>query len=462
MQLTSLLDDVPPRCTLWVSSQERNFSCSEVLSWIASCRESLHSLERRKVAIHAQRELDLAIILLTLDGFVSELTILPPTVELETSANIAVETGCDVILSCEESCVLTRTDVPRIQFFDLLEPAPSKNDDGLRRCLPSVESTRWLLPTSGTTGQPKLVSHTVSSLTRSAKSDRTRGANFTWGSLYSLGSFAGLQVFLQSLISGSRFVFLPRDATLTDKIRRLSESGCNALSATPTMWRMILMTEAVKGLELSQITLGGEVVDQAILDALTAQFPKARMTHIYASTEAGVGFVVRDGREGFPVHFAGHSVDGVNIRVADDGTLRIKPASIEQQYADDDRPLVDSDGFIETGDIVERCGDRFVFCGRKSGVINVGGNKVHPQEVESILLRHPDVLLAKVSARKNPFTGSLVEAQAVLHSDSRLSETEAQRVLTDFCRSHLKSYKVPAIIEVVESVSISANGKLSR
>ena len=66
------------------------------------------------------------------------------------------------------------------------------------------------------------------------------------------------------------------------------------------------------------------------------------------------------------------------------------------------------EGFVDTGDIVERRGDRYYFVGRRGGIINVGGLKVHPEEVEAIINRHPDVRMSLVHSRKNPITGAAV------------------------------------------------------
>ncbi len=84
---------------------------------------------------------------------------------------------------------------------------------------------------------------------------------------------------------------------------QLVESGANAVSATPSLWRQILQLPVSAGWDLKQITLGGEIADQRVLDALTSAFPGARIVHVFASTETGAAFSVKDGREGFPVTY---------------------------------------------------------------------------------------------------------------------------------------------------------------
>jgi len=157
------------------------------------------------------------------------------------------------------------------------------------------------------------------------------------------------------------------------------------------------------------VRLSGEIADQAILDHLRACYPRARVGHAYASTEAGVGFEVDDGLAGFPAGMIGRLPSGVEMKV-EDGTLRIRSNRTAVRYVGDGAALADDDGFVDTGDIAERRGDRYFFVGRSNGVINVGGLKVHPEEVEAVINGHPDVRMSLVRPRKSPITGSLVVA----------------------------------------------------
>ena len=109
-------------------------------------------------------------------------------------------------------------------------------------------------------------------------------------------------------------------------------------------------------------------------------FPQAAIGHAYASTEAGVAFAVNDGRAGFPAAFAETIRDGVEMKIVD-GSLRIRSPGAASRYVGNGQALTDADGFVDTGDIVERRGERYYFAGRKGGIINIGGLKVHPEEI---------------------------------------------------------------------------------
>jgi acyl-CoA synthetase (AMP-forming)/AMP-acid ligase II len=339
-------------------------------------------------------------------------------------------------------------------------PAPLVEAPPAQRKASFVES-EWVLATSGTTKFPKLVVHTLRTLSKSVRRDPGVGREFCWGLLYDLNRFAGLQVFFQAILGGSRLVLIPKRMPLEAAIDHLCQSGCNALSATPTMWRRLLMTPGSDKLALRQVTLGGEIADAAVLNALRAAYPMARVVHIYASTEAGVGFAVSDGREGFPVNYLERGVRGVELRVDAEGILQIRPAITGQKYLQEATGLAATDGYLSTGDRVEIVGDRVHFLGRDSGAINVGGNKVQPEEVERVLLSHPAVAFATVLPKQSGIMGALIEARVVLQPQA-LNAKNATAELREWCTSRLERYKVPAFIRIVNEVDMSETGKVSR
>ena len=336
----------------------------------------------------------------------------------------------------------------------------SVNDPGVD--VATARATRIILPTSGTSGVPKLVSHTWATLTRAIKTGGESPCQ-RWGLLYELGRFAGLQVFLQALAARATLIFTDQLPDLEARLELLGALGCDALSATPTMWRKILMSATGRRLPLRQVTLGGEIADDLVLRALASAFPNARITHIYASTEAGVGFSVRDGRAGFPAAFLEDPPGGVELRVDATGRLWLRPPVRGQTYLGAQR-LETPEGWIDSGDLVEQRGDRFYFLGRASGAINVGGDKVFPEEVERVILEMPEIALARVSARRNPIVGAVVEAVVVPHTTpGEVSGTvELARRVRAHCAARLPRHKVPALVQVVNDLKAETTGKLAR
>jgi acyl-coenzyme A synthetase/AMP-(fatty) acid ligase len=149
----------------------------------------------------------------------------------------------------------------------------------------------------------------------------------------------------------------------------------------------------------------------------------------------------------------------VEMKIAE-GSLRIRSDRTARGYIGTAEPLHDADGFVDTGDMVEQRGDRYYFIGRRGGIINVGGLKVHPEEVESIINKHPAVRMSRVSARKNPITGALVQAEIVVEDDA--AESGLASEISALCRANLPPHKVPSRITVVEQLAVTSGGKLAR
>jgi acyl-coenzyme A synthetase/AMP-(fatty) acid ligase len=200
-----------------------------------------------------------------------------------------------------------------------------------------------------------------------------------------------------------------------------------------------------------------------VLDGLSRTFPAASIGHAYASTEAGVGFAVNDGLEGFPADMVTQGRDGVDMKV-EDGSLRIRSLRTAHAYVGRRAAaLADAEGFVDTGDMVELRGDRYHFVGRRGGIINIGGLKVHPEEIEAVINRHADVRMSRAKSRRSPITGAVVVAEVVLadDGDSVRSNDIRDKILAE-CRASLAPHKVPAIVSFVPSLDMTAAGKLAR
>jgi acyl-coenzyme A synthetase/AMP-(fatty) acid ligase len=327
-------------------------------------------------------------------------------------------------------------------------------------------ATEWILLTSGTTGAPKLVLHTLASLT-SALAGQTHPAPGTivWSTFYDIRRYGGLQIFMRALHGGSLLLSDPAE-TVTDFLARAAAAGVTHISGTPSHWRRALMSGALARIAPRYVRLSGEIADQAVVESLRAAFPGVTVAHAFASTEAGVGFEVRDGLAGFPASL----LDGggpVELRVVDD-TLRIRSAGTAQRYLGEGaEPLRGADGFVDTGDWIEQRAGRCYFMGRRGGVINVGGLKVHPEEVEAVINAHPWVRMSLVRARRNAILGAVVTAEVVLADGVSGKEAPPAaealtRELAEACRRSLAPHKVPATIRIVPSLEVSAAGKLVR
>jgi acyl-coenzyme A synthetase/AMP-(fatty) acid ligase len=314
------------------------------------------------------------------------------------------------------------------------------------------------LMTSGTTGLPKIARHRPDALLGRIRDRRAGGdEDRRWLLTYPPSSFAGLQVLLTSFIHG-QVLFCPPDYAIPSLVSSAQEGSVTHVSGTPTFWRSVLMAlgTGVQLPDLKQITVGGETVDQSTLDRLRGKFPQARITHIYASTEAGSVFAVNDEKEGFPATWLEQAVDGVELRVEDD-VLWVRVPRVMLGYVSNHRSAIREDGWLCTGDRVRIEAGRVHFAGRLDQIINVGGSKVFPEDVETVIRQAPGVLDSIVSAMASPITGNVLMAEIV--AEQGFETDEVRRHVASLCRTQLAPFQVPRVIRFVTEIERSASGK---
>ncbi|MCR6645555.1 MAG: acyl--CoA ligase [Terricaulis sp.] len=315
---------------------------------------------------------------------------------------------------------------------------------------------RIFMMTSGTTGAPKIAAHSLGALLSRAQAGASKASpGAKWLLTYQPTGFAGLQVQLTAAITGGVIV-TPNERTPSGFLEAARTGGVTQISATPTFWRSFLMTMRPGDLALRQITLGGEAADQSTLDRVRKAFPDARVTHIYASTEAGVVFSVHDGLEGFPAAWLESAHQGAELRVRD-GFLHIRTPNAMRNYVSDTPQPIQDDGWLATADRVEIRGERAYIVGRDDSTINVGGSKVYPLAIEQFLLQQPGVLEARVFGQPNPISGFLVAAEVVI--EPSLDPAATRSAILAACREALASYQAPRVFKVVDAIAVRASGK---
>jgi acyl-coenzyme A synthetase/AMP-(fatty) acid ligase len=414
-------------------------------------------LQGRSVLLATHAQLTTAAALLELDGIARRIVLCPPELPIEHLPYVMEMADIDGIVSDRAISYLGKS---RPLYFSPCTRTIVPRETQAKAEVP----TEWILLTSGTTGLPKLVVHTLASLCAAIAQKSPSSQRPTWSTFYDIRRYGGLQIFLRAMLTGGSLVLSGQDESTSDFLIRAGWSGVTHISGTPSHWRRALMSPDAGKLRPQYIRLSGEMVDQAILNHLSLTYPKARIVHAFASTEAGVAFEVHDGLTGFPCQVLEQNA-GVEVKV-EDGTLRVRSKGVADRYLGDDAPPIrDEAGYVDTRDLVERRNDRFFFAGRKDGVINVGGLKLYPEEVEAVISRHPEVHMCLVRARKSAITGAVVVADVVLRPSSSSAGHDvkgAQDDILQLCREALPSHKVPAAINIVPMLMISGAGKVMR
>ena len=418
------------------------------------------SLRGRSVLVSSQTQMPAVLAAIALDGLARRIVLCLPDIQPAQLATVAVDAGIDAVVSDGTGPTLDairRIPVTRCCSDTQGEAAVLEGRD---------VDTEWVLFTSGTTGQPKMVLHTLSSLSGPLDDGLPVPSGAVWSTFYDVRRYGGLQILLRALLGGGSMLLTNATNPVGALLRRAGEAGVTHISGTPSHWRRVLMSPAAGLMSPAYVRLSGEIADQAVLDQLRQAYPAASVAHAFASTEAGVAFDVRDGLAGFPASLLCGSqaeLRHAEMRVVD-GALQIRSSRTALRYLGaGGATLREPNGFVDTGDLVERRGERFHFIGRRGGVINVGGLKVFPEEVEGVINQHPGVRMSRVRGRRSPISGALVTADIVLRASPDEADFAAIRdEVMHACKSALHAHKVPVSLRQVAALEVSPSGKLVR
>ncbi len=303
-----------------------------------------------------------------------------------------------------------------------------------------------VLFTSGSTGSPKAVVHDFSLLLK--KFHKNRPGLITLNFLM-FDHWGGLNTLLHCL-SNACLVVLPEKRTPEHICNLVECHRIELLPATPTFLNLLLISQAYKGRDLSTlkiISYGAEPMPESTLKGLGKTFPQAELRQTYGMIELGVLRAKSRDDGSLWVKIGG---EGYDIRVVD-GILQIKAEAAMLGYLNAPSPITE-DGYFITGDRVEEDGDYLRILGRDSDLINVGGQKVFPAEVEAVLLDFPAVEDALVFGEAHPLTGKIVCADIkLLDTLSGDFDEKAGRIdIKRHCMKHLEPFKVPVKICFVE------------
>lgn len=335
----------------------------------------------------------------------------------------------------------------KVEELDSSYKIDDKKEVTFESILQSTENLlNWdiTLFTSGTIGLPKKIAHSFKNITRMVKISENKKQNI-WGLAYNPTHIAGLQVFFQALRNNNSIInlFGQTRSKIFELINRFKITN---ISATPTFFRMLLPFEKEYP-SIKRITSGGEKFDSKLSDNLLMIFPNARLLNVYASTEAGTIFAAKGDLFEIKEEYKNH------VKIEDNELLihrELLGKSISFEIKND---------WYETGDIVEIVESspiKFRFTSRKNDMVNVGGYKVNPNEVEQSINSHLLVISSRVYSKKNSVLGNILIAD--VKKKGELSEKELKLFLKD----KLQSFKIPRIINFVESIELTRTGKIKR
>ncbi len=311
-----------------------------------------------------------------------------------------------------------------------------------------------VLFSSGSTGLPKAAVHDLERLLRKFKVRKRAYRTIVFLQLDHIG---GVNTLFYTL-SNSGAIIVPPDRSPDGVCRAIATHGAELLPTSPTFLNLLLISGALGRHDLSSlklITYGTEPMPASTLTRVAAAFPNAKLQQTYGLTEIGILRSESRGPDSLWVRVGG---EGYETKVVD-GRLWVRAESAMLGYLNAPSPF-SSDGFLDTGDLVEVDGEWLRILGRRSEIINVGGSKVHPAEVESVLLSLEGVEDAVVAAEPNAITGQIVAATVRLATGESLTEFKGR--MRAWCRDRLEPYKIPAKVRFAEGPLYSERFKRKR
>lgn len=324
-----------------------------------------------------------------------------------------------------------------------VEALSSACSNSLLRDLRETARSGLIVFTSGSTGQPKAILHdSMRVLSRFAKERRAwRAVQFLM-----MDHFGGFNTLMSIMTCGGAAVCL-ENRNPEAVCQEIERWRADLLPTTPTFLNLLIATRAWERYDLSSIrmiTYGTELMSNSTLEKVCGIFPNAEVKQTYGLSELGVLRSQSPDKHSVWLRIGG---EGFETKVVD-GTLWIRSQSSMLGYLNAPTPI-DADGWMSTGDQVEEKDGLIRFLGRKREVINVGGQKVFPIEVETVLLRAANVAEATAYGVSLPLLGQVVAARVSLLEPEEMSAAIDR--LREHCRQHLAKFKIPMRFEVGSS-----------
>jgi len=313
------------------------------------------------------------------------------------------------------------------------------SDNKYYELLRKREHPGLVLFTSGTSGKPKAAIHDILALLEKFKVKRTalRTLNFLlfdhWG---------GLNTMFHILSNGG-VVIATKNRDPENVCELIQKHKIELLPASPTFLNLMLLSGAYENYDMSSliiISYGTEPMPESTLKRLKVIFPNIKLLQTYGLIELGVMQSKSERDDSLWVKIGG---TGYSTRVVN-GLLEIKAKSAMLGYLNAPSPFTE-DGWFKTGDAVEVSGEYIKILGRKSEIINVGGDKVYPQEVESVIQEMDNINDVTVYAEKNPIMGNIVCAKVVLSAE--VNKKIFVKELKQFCKKRIKKYMIPVKVK---------------
>lgn len=351
------------------------------------------------------------------------------------------ESFCQTIIKTDEKNLLIQ-DLKTTFSHNMIDNLIEKNSSGL------------ILFSSGSTGKPKAMVHNLDTLIDSFKDKKEKSMNMLVFLMFD--HIGGLNTVFNALCMGACLI-IPKIKDAKTICELIEKYKIMVLPSSPTFLNLILISEEYKNYDLSSlrmITYGTETMPQSLLLKLKEVFPKVKFLQTFGTSETGIS--TTSSKSSNSLFMKLEDINGEYKIVENELWLRSKTQVLG--YLNASMDSFTSDGWFKTGDLVEVDGEYIKIIGRAKEIINVGGQKVLPAEIESMILEMEEISDCMVYAEQNAITGQTVVCDVVLNKNI---ENIKKRVRV-FCKDRLDTYKIPTKVNVVDKTNFSDRFKKIR
>jgi acyl-CoA synthetase (AMP-forming)/AMP-acid ligase II len=312
-----------------------------------------------------------------------------------------------------------------------------------------------ILFSSGITGEPKAMVHDLDILVKSYEKDTVKDVNTII--FLTFDHIGGIDT-LFSLLSIGGAITIPESRDPEAVTSLIEKNKVNVLSCSPTFLNLLILSEAYKNHDLSSLKIigfGAEAMPEFLFKKLREIFPEVKFQQKFGTSETNA-IRVKNNKDDLYM-----KIDDPHIqyRIVDD-ELWLKSNTQILGYLNSDMTNFE-DGWFKTGDIVKVNEDGFFrIIGRKKEIINVGGEKVFPGEVENVIQQVKCVAECSVYGVNNLITGEMVVAEATLKPDC--DTNEVKKLIRELCTLKLDVYKRPSKIKIVDQITVNERFKKVR
>jgi long-chain acyl-CoA synthetase len=311
-----------------------------------------------------------------------------------------------------------------------------------------------VLFSSGSTGNPKAILHALPDLLDKFRAPRNCYRTVTFLLFDHIGGFNTLMYTLANLGS----VVAPDDRSVARVCRAIERHKGELLPTSPSFLNLMLLAGAHATYDLSSlklITYGTEVMPERTLALLNDAFPNVRLQQTYGLSELGILRSKSASNQSLFVKVGGEDYETKVV----DGTLRVRAKCSMLGYLNAASPF-DAEGWFNTGDGVIEEGEYYRILGRQSEIINVGGQKVYPAEVEKVISELDELEDVAVSGEAHLLLGQVVVA--TLQMSAPVPAAEMKKRITEHCRGRLQPFMIPTKVRIVTEPLVNARFKKVR